>query len=266
MTDLHAVEFRSISKSFPMQGRALDAVSFCVRPGEMVALIGHSGSGKSTLLRSIAGLVETDKEDSHIKVLNDTVQNHGRISPSIKKTRRRIGFIFQQYNLVGRLPLIINVLAGLLGNISSIRAACGIFLPSEFARAKECLSHVGLMPQAWQRTDTLSGGQQQRGAIARALLQDAQLVLADEPIASLDPLSAEAVMSLLRKLKRERNITVLVSLHQIDFALRYCDRAIVLQKGKILYDGPTAGLPASTIEAFYKDEHNPLQPSLEKTA
>jgi phosphonate transport system ATP-binding protein len=130
----------------------------------------------------------------------------------------------------------------------------GIFLPIEFARAKECLTQVNLLPCAWKRTGDLSGGQQQRGAIARALIQEAKIILADEPIASLDPAAAEEVMILLRNLNQTRNITMLISLHQIDFALRFCNRAIVLHEGKITYDGPTAGLSQSRIDSFYKNK------------
>lgn len=266
MTEPLAIDCRNVGKSFSPHEKALAEISFSVRAGEMVALIGHSGSGKSTLLRCLSGLIETDRQESHIHVLGQTAQQDGRVSRNIRAIRGNVGFVFQQYNLVERLPLILNVLAGLLGRISRARAALGIFTPAEFERAGTCLAQVGLPSQAWRRTGTLSGGQQQRGAIARALLQDAKIILADEPIASLDPSSAEGTMSLLRKLNKERGITILVSLHQIDFAMRFCDRAVVLHKGRMIYDGPTAGLPSSKIESFYHDEHPVHLLRTEKTA
>lgn len=256
MSAQNILHVTNVSKSFTGDGKALDNVSFHLKAGEMVALIGHSGSGKSTLLRCLSGLISIDGQDGHIMVLGCTVQKNGRISKSIRTIRQNVGFVFQQHNLVERLPLIINVLAGLLGKISNTRTTLGIFMPKEFARAKECLAHVNLLNYAWKRTGNLSGGQQQRGAIARALIQDAKIILADEPIASLDPVAAEEVMVLLRNINKTQNITILVSLHQIDFALRFCDRAIVLHQGKITYDGPKTGLTALQTDGFYKNKTN----------
>jgi phosphonate transport system ATP-binding protein len=249
MTDI--IETSGIGKTFPGNRKALEKVSFRIEGGEMVALIGASGSGKSTLLRCLSGLMASDPCDSRITILGKCVQKNGKISVDIRQIRQHIGFVFQQFNLVNRLPLIINVMCGALGRIPWYRSALGIFLPQEFVKAKDALRDVGLLDCAWQRAGSLSGGQQQRAAIARALMQDAKILLADEPIASLDPASSHQVMMLLKTLNETHRLTVIVSLHQVDFALRFCKRAIVLRAGRVLYDGPTQGLSPAKIDNFY---------------
>ena len=174
-----AIEVHNLSKTFG-RTKALDGVSLAVQRGEMVALIGASGSGKSTLLRHISGLVQSDRASaSYIKVLGAPVQNSGRLSAKVRQQRARIGVIFQQFNLVGRLSLLTNACVGLLGRIPSWRGTLGVFTRPEKARAMEALSRVGIAAYASQRASTLSGGQQQRAAIARALVQGAEVVLAD---------------------------------------------------------------------------------------
>jgi phosphonate transport system ATP-binding protein len=244
---------RNASKSFGAR-RALDGVSLNVAKGEMIALIGPSGSGKSTLLRSISGLQTIDPGDGRIEAFGEVVAENGRISRKVREVRTRIGFIFQQFNLVGRLSLFTNVALGSLGRIDPWRGLFGLWPQETKAAAMAALARVGVADYAAQRANTLSGGQQQRGAIARALVQRAKIVLADEPVASLDPVSARRVMENLRALNREDGLTVLVTLHQVDYAMRYCDRVIALKAGKVVYDGPAEGLEKPRLIDIYGPE------------
>ncbi|MFL5295513.1 MAG: phosphonate ABC transporter ATP-binding protein [Phenylobacterium sp.] len=244
---------RNASKSFGAR-RALDGVSLDVAKGEMIALIGPSGSGKSTLLRSISGLQAIDQGEGRIEAFGTAVQENGRISGRVRETRIRIGFIFQQFNLVGRLSLFTNVVLGSLGRIGAVQGLLGLWPAETKTAAMAALARVGVAEYAGQRANTLSGGQQQRGAIARALVQRAKIILADEPVASLDPVSARRVMDNLRALNREDGLTVVVTLHQVDYAMRYCDRVVALKAGKIVYDGPADGLKKPKLIDIYGPE------------
>jgi phosphonate transport system ATP-binding protein len=253
MPDAAVLSIRKASKSFG-ERRALDGVSLDVRKGEMIALIGPSGSGKSTLLRSISGLQTIDGGEGVIEAFGAPVQEHGKISSGVRKTRTRIGFIAQQFNLVGRLSLFTNVALGSLGRIEPWRGFLGLWPAETKTAAMAALVRVGVADYAGQRANTLSGGQQQRGAIARALVQQAKIILADEPVASLDPVAARKVMESLRDLNREDGLTVVVTLHQVDYALRYCERVIALKAGKIVYDGPSGGLETKQLIDIYGPE------------
>jgi phosphonate transport system ATP-binding protein len=244
-----ALSIEQITKSFGDGRPALDGVTLTVAPGEMVALIGASGSGKSTLLRHISGFVTADR--GSIRVFGQPVQDSGRIARNIRGLRAQIGFVFQQFNLVGRLTVITNVLTGLLYRAPLWRTLIARFSSAERDAALTELAAVGIVEQAYQRAATLSGGQQQRAALARTLVQQARLILADEPIASLDPESSRNVMDILSRMNRERGLTVVVSLHQIDFALRYCSRTIALHQGRVVYDGPSASLNPETLRRIY---------------
>jgi len=248
-----AIRVTSLSKTFGVR-RALDAVHLEVLPGEMVALIGASGSGKSTLLRSIAGLVGGDAAHGEIQVHGRTVQANGRLSRNVRSVRAGVGFVFQQFNLVGRLPLIVNVLTGTLHRMPLWRSLLGWFTDHERALALAALHRVGIGEQAAQRASTLSGGQQQRAAIARTLMQGAKVVLADEPIASLDPESSRRVMEILTAINREDRHTVLVSLHQVNVALKYCPRTVALRQGRVVYDGPSEQLTPGLLRQLYGAE------------
>lgn len=248
-----AICVSGLTKSFS-DFRALDNVTLNVARGEMVALIGASGSGKSTLLRHISGFVRADR--GNVEVLGRTVQQDGRIASSIRRIRADVGFVFQQFNLVGRLSVMQNVMIGLLHRTPIWRSLLMRFNVVDRQTALEALVAVGIEHTAWQRAATLSGGQQQRAALARCLVQGAKIVLADEPIASLDPESARNVMEMLGKLNREHGCTVLVSLHQVDFAMRYCPRTIALNRGRLVYDGPSAALtPAHLSQLYGADVH-----------
>jgi len=224
----------NINKTFSKGGKALNDISFSIKHGEMVALVGHSGAWKSTLLRSLAGLVPLDKTAGKIEILGHTIQKDGKISRNIRAYRQDIGFIFQHYNLVERLPLILNVLTGLLGRSPWYRAIPGIFTAQEFKKAHAALEKVGLSGLAWQRASTLSGGQKQRAAIARALVRDVKILLADEPVATLDPENSIQVLELLKYLNEQNGLTILISLHNIDYARRYCARSIAMKDGCII--------------------------------
>jgi len=247
-----AIEVRSLSKHFNPQRAALNAVSLRVEPGEMVALLGASGSGKSTLLRHLSGLHRADPGTlSEVKVLGRTLQSRGRLSRETRALRQEMASIFQQFNLVDRLPVLSNVMVGALHRLPLWRSLLRAFPQDELQRAYDALRHVGIEACAWQRASTLSGGQQQRAAISRALVQGAKIILADEPIASLDPASSRRVMELLAQVNRERGVTVLVSLHQIDYAFAYCPRTVALRQGEVVYDGPTAALSEERLHQLY---------------
>ena len=247
------VRFEGVSKTYGAH-RALDGVTLSLDRGDMVALIGPSGSGKSTLLRAAAGLVAIDPGEGHIEAFGEAMQAHGRISDNIRSVRARIGFIFQQFNLVSRLSLFTNGALGLLGRIGAWRGLLGLWSAEEKAAVMTALQRVGLADQAGQRADALSGGQQQRASIARALVQRAEAVFADEPVASLDPVSARKVMDLLCDLNQREGLSVFVSLHQVDYALRYCRRIVALKAGRIVYDGPGAGLDHAVLVDIYGPE------------
>ncbi len=250
-----AIEVRALCKTFAGGRQALRQVELTVAPGEMVALIGASGSGKSTLLRHLAGLMAGDNTTGGlIRIHGRTIQNHGRIAGDIRSARAQVGFVFQQFNLVDRLPVIVNVLAGMLHRIPWWRSLVRVFTQAEIAQGIEALRRVGIADCCAQRASTLSGGQQQRAAIARAMVQGARVVLADEPIASLDPESSRKVMDILAALNREDGCTVLVSLHQVNVAMRYCARTIALHRGKVVYDGPSQALTPALLRELYGEQ------------
>jgi phosphonate transport system ATP-binding protein len=231
--------------------RALHDVSFDVAPGERVALLGASGSGKSTLLRCVCGLEKLDAGPGRVELFGAELQAGGEFSPDIRRRRRDVGIVFQQFNLVGRLPVLTNVLTGLAAEVPLWRSLAHRFTLADRARALEALDAIGLADQAFQRASTLSGGQQQRAAVARTLVQGARLLLADEPVASLDPESARRVMELLCGLNREHGMTLVVSLHHVGLARRYCNRVIALRDGQLVHDGTTAALDGPLLRELY---------------
>jgi len=253
MTDAAVLSVRDVSRTFGARA-ALSEVSVELAAGEMVALIGPSGSGKSTLLRAISGLQPIDPGPGRIRVFGETVQENGRLSRRVREIRAGVGVIFQQFNLVGRLSLFANAALGALGRLGPVRGLLGLWPGEVRIAVMAALARVGVADYAGQRANTLSGGQQQRGAIARALVQRARLLLADEPVASLDPVAARRVMEILRELNRADRLTVLVTLHQVDYALRYCDRVVALKAGRVVYDGPTGGLNRGRLADIYGQE------------
>jgi phosphonate transport system ATP-binding protein len=260
------VEVRRVSKSFDRRTPILKDVSFRLARGEMVALIGASGSGKSTLIRAIAGLVPIDKSNvagigtdaGAIYLFGQPMQQNGRIIGSAKQLRARIGVVFQQFNLVARLSVLTNVCLGLLGRMPVLQGTLGRFSLGEKQRAMRALARVGMAEHALKRGADLSGGQQQRAAIARTLVQGAELLIADEPIASLDPNSARRVMDILADMNRRDRITVLVSLHQVEYGMKYCPRTIALKAGEVVYDGPSSALTPELLSSIYGAESTDL--------
>ncbi len=250
-----AIHIQALNKTFPGGRRALNEIHLDIRAGEMVALIGASGSGKSTLLRHMAGLMAGDKASAGlVQIHGQSVQSGGRIDADIRRTRSGVGFVFQQFNLVDRLPVIVNVLAGTLHRVPLWRSLMRWFTRAEMACGIDALRRVGIADCWAQRAGTLSGGQQQRAAIARALVQGAKVILADEPIASLDPESSRNVMDILARVNREDGCTVVVSLHQVNVAMKYCPRTIALHQGRVVYDGASNALTPALLRELYGAE------------
>jgi len=240
------VTLANLRKTFG-KTEALTDVSLAIHPGEIVVLLGLSGSGKSTLLRHLDGL-ELPTSGT-VTVLGDNVaQLRGK---ALRQLRSKVGFIFQQFELVGSLTVLENVLTGALATLRGPRLGLATYPRALREKAFDLLDEVKLGNQAFQRADTLSGGQQQRVAIARALMQDPEILLADEPVASLDPESSEQVMNLIREIGMKRNLTVICSLHQVELALSWADRIIGLRHGVIMLDTPAAGLSKEEVMEVY---------------
>lgn len=243
-----AVSVDHLSKRFKGQ-HALRDVSLQVEIGERVALVGASGSGKSTLLRTLNGLQQADQ--GTVEILGSPLQVDGKFHSKVRQLRSQMGFIFQQFNLVNRLTALENVLVGNLSQVPIWRSLIHAFTREEKLRALSALERVGILEQAYQRASSLSGGQQQRVAIARCLMQGAKIILADEPIASLDPDSARKVMELLTSLNQEQGITVITSLHQVQVVQRYFERSVALRHGEVCFDGYTAELDEARLSSIY---------------
>jgi phosphonate transport system ATP-binding protein len=246
---MNAISIRNLTKTYGTN-RALDNVSLDIARGEMVALIGASGSGKSTLMRHICALESAQTGLGQVEVLGQPILSNGRVARDARSLRRNIGVVFQQFNLVTRLSALSNVLLGNLGRIPAWRGTLGLFSAEEKRLAREALARVGIPEVGWQRASTLSGGQQQRAAIARTLVQRSEILLADEPIASLDPLSARRVMEVLASVNRD-GITCVVSLHQVEYARRYCPRTVALRDGRVVFDGPSSELTNEMLVELY---------------
>lgn len=226
---------------------AVDHITLDIPPGQMVGVIGRSGAGKSTLLRLINCLLEPTHGSMHFQGLNVTaLKGH-----KLYRWRARCAIIFQQFNLVSRLDVLTNVLIGRLCYHWTIPSLLKCFSAAERALAVRALERLDLLPQALQRAATLSGGQQQRVAIARALLQEPDIILADEPIASLDPRNAQRVMTALHTINREDGLTVICNLHALDVAHTFCDRIIGMSAGRLVFDGPPVALTTEIVRQIY---------------
>ena len=261
MSDI-AISTTNVWKSFTPGRPVLKNINIDIRRGEMVALIGASGSGKSTLIRALGGLERidagNDAASGSIALCGATMQKGGRISSAASHLRSKVGIVFQQFNLVPRLSTLRNVCLGLLGATPRWRGSLGIFTQDEKRLAMKALQRVGMDAHALKRGNQLSGGQQQRAAIARTLVQRSELLIADEPIASLDPASARRVMDILKEINVRDKITIVVSLHQVEYALAYCPRTIALRGGELVYDGPSCALTPSFLAELYGDESESL--------
>jgi phosphonate transport system ATP-binding protein len=246
MSSTTAISVTGVSKNFGTT-RALHDVNVTVDRGEVVVLLGLSGSGKSTLLRHLNGL--EFPTSGTVEVLG---QNVPRLRPkALRALRGRVGMIFQQFELVPSLTALENVLTGALAQLSGPRLGLWSYPTSLKLRALTHLDRVGLLDRAYQRSDRLSGGQQQRVAIARALMQSPQILLADEPVASLDPESSAQVMEIIREIAADDGLTVVCSLHQVDLALGWGDRIIGLRNGQVVLDTPARGISKTQVMDIY---------------
>lgn len=242
------IEFKDVSKIYPNGVKGLDNINLKIDQGEFVAIIGLSGAGKSTLIRTINRMI--DITSGKLTVNGKEVNNlKGK---ELRKFRRKIGMIFQSFNLVTRTSVIKNVLTAKVPDISFVRSAFSIFTKDEKLQALEALDKVGIVEKAFIRADQLSGGQQQRVALARTLAQNPEIILADEPVAALDPITARRVMEDFRKINKEMNISILINIHHVELALNYADRIIGIRDGKIVYDGKAEDVTEEILDDIYK--------------
>jgi phosphonate transport system ATP-binding protein len=264
MTGKLMISVHDLSVVYPGGVRALRPVNLAFERGAFTVLLGSSGAGKSTLLRTLNGLVTPTSGRIMIDGIGDLADRR-----RLRIHRRRTGMVFQQHQLIGRATVLSNVLMGRLGYHGSLRTLLP-FAPAEKRRALAAIERVGLLDHALRRVDELSGGQQQRVGIARALVQEPLIILADEPVASLDPATADRVLGLLHRICKADGLTAIVSLHQLNFARTYADRIVGLSEGQVLFDGPPTGLNDQTIRKIYgSGPHAPadgLQENLSETS
>lgn len=251
---MNIIEADKVTKHFSPTVTALRDVSVKIKPGEFIAIIGLSGAGKSTFLRSINGTLTPSSGKMSVMGNDLSILK----TKQIVDVRKKIGFIFQQFNLVKQLSAIDNVLTGRIGYNPLWRSLTGLYSQDDVNLATYYLREVGLSDKIEQKVDQLSGGQQQRVAIARAVCQEPEILLADEPMASLDPKLSEVVLRLLQKFNQDRGITVLVNIHVLELAKRYANRILAFKKGELVYDGSIANLTDAEIENIYKLEEADL--------
>ena len=244
------IRIRGLTKHYPGGVAALKGVDLDVEAGEFIALIGQSGAGKSTLLRCINGLVMPTAGE--VAVDGELVT--GASDTSVRQIRARVGFVFQQFNLLKRSSVLDNVRVGTLSRAATWPSLAGRFPEAETERARRALGRVGLSGLEGRRVDTLSGGQQQRVGIARALAQEPRVLLADEPMSSLDPALSRSLMELLRHINREDGLTVIASLHVLDLARSYGDRIVGLRAGRVVHDGRPSAMTEAAAEAIFGDD------------
>lgn len=241
------IKFEHVDKVYANGTKALDDVSLSIEQGEFVAIIGLSGAGKSTLIRTINKMIDTT--DGSLTV--NGVDVSALKGKELRSFRRKIGMVFQSFNLVSRTSVINNVLTARVAEMPLFRVLFGLYSKQDKILALESLDKVGILDKAYIRADQLSGGQQQRVALARTLAQKPEIILADEPVAALDPVMADVVMEDFKRINRDLNITVMINIHHVDLALQYADRIIGIRAGRIVYDGPTASITEETLKEIY---------------
>ena len=241
------IEFKNVYKTYPNGFTALKNVNLNIEQGEFVAIIGLSGAGKSTILRCINRM--HDIQQGTLTV--DDVDVESLSGKALRRFRRKVGMIFQSFNLVSRSTVIKNVLTADVPDMPFWRVLFGIFTKEQKMRALESLDKVGILDKAYTRCDQLSGGQQQRVALARTLNQNPSIILVDEPVASLDPVTARQVMSDFVRINKEYKITILLNIHHVDLALNYCDRVIGVRAGEIVFDGPASSITQEQLDEVY---------------
>ena len=244
------IRFEQVSKVYSNGVKGLDNVTLDIEQGEFVAIIGLSGAGKSTLLRSINRMHSITGGTLTVDGV-DVTKLKGK---ELRKFRRKIGMIFQSFNLITRTTVINNVLTSRVPDLPWWRSLLGIYRREDKIAALEALDKVGILDKAYSRVDQLAGGQQQRVALARTLAQNPSIILADEPVAALDPVTARQVMDDFRHINREMKITVIINIHHVDLALDYADRVIGIRAGKIVYDGPASQVDDKVLSSIYNGE------------
>jgi phosphonate transport system ATP-binding protein len=244
------IAFDQVSKIYPNGTVALKNVSLEIKQGEFVAIIGLSGAGKSTLIKLINKMTDVTKGTLIVNGADvSTLKGY-----ELRKFRRGIGIVFQSFNLINRTSVINNVLAARVAEMSTLSTLFGLYTKEDRILALESLYKVGILEKAYMRADQLSGGQQQRVALARTLAQNPKIILADEPVASLDPITANQIMKDFKKVNVEENITVIANMHHVDMALKYADRVIGINAGEIIYDGPSANVNEELLKRIYGRE------------
>ena len=241
------IKFEHTDKVYNNGVKALDDVNLEIEQGEFVAIIGLSGAGKSTLIRTINKMI--DITGGRVEV--DGVDVSSLSGRALRKFRRNIGMVFQSFNLVSKTTVINNVLSARVADMSIFRTIFGLYSKEDKVTALEALQRVGILDKAYVRCDQLSGGQQQRVALARTLAQNPKIILADEPVAALDPVMADVVMNDFKRINKELNITILINIHHVDLALKFADRVIGIKAGKIVYDGPANKIDDAMLEQIY---------------
>lgn len=244
------IKFEHVSKVYSNGVKGLDDVTLTIDKGEFVAIIGLSGAGKSTLIRTINKIIDI----SSGKVMVDKIDVSQLKGKKLRKFRRKIGMIFQSFNLVTRATVIRNVLTAKVADMPFIKVLFGLFSKKDKIEALEALDKMGIVEKAFLRSDQLSGGQQQRVALARTLVQNPEIILADEPVASLDPVTAKQVMDDFKRINKEMNISILINIHHVELALEYADRIIGIQDGKIVYDGKAENVNNEILDRIYKKD------------
>ena len=244
------IQFDHVSKVYPNGTVGLDDVNLTIQDGEFVAIIGRSGAGKSTLLRSVNRMHRITSGTLMVNGINVSTLS----GKSLRRFRRGIGMVFQSFNLVTRTTVIKNVLSACVPDMPFWRVLLGIFRREDKMKALESLDKVGILDKAYIRADQLSGGQQQRVALARTLTQDPQIILADEPVAALDPVTARQVMQDFVRINKEMGISILLNIHHVELAIEYADRIIGIRAGRIVYDGPSKQVGQAVLNAIYGDD------------
>ncbi|MBZ6003507.1 phosphonate ABC transporter ATP-binding protein [Leuconostoc gelidum subsp. aenigmaticum] len=244
------IKFEHVSKTYPNGVKGLQDINLEIQDGEFIGIIGMSGAGKSTFIRTINRL--NDITEGQLTV--DGVEISGLKGKNLRQYRRKVGMIFQSYNLVPRISVIKNVLSSLVPDMPIMRVMLGLFSKEDKLKALEALDRVSMLDKAFVRTDQLSGGQQQRVSLARTLAQNPSVLLADEPVAALDPVTAHEVMDDFKRINEELGQTVLINIHHVDLALEYSKRIIGIRSGKIVYDGPVSGITKDMLDLIYSKD------------
>ena len=244
---IHLIEFKNVSKTYPNGVKGLKNVNLTIDQGEFIAIIGLSGAGKSTLIRTINRMIDITEGQLIVDGV-DVMSLHGK---EMRRFRRKIGMIFQSFNLVTRSTAIKNVLTSMVPDMGFVKVLFGLFSKEQKMQALDALDKVGILDKAYTRCDQLSGGQQQRVALARTLNQSPSIILADEPVAALDPVTAHQVMADFQRINKDMNISVLINIHHVDLALKYANRVVGIRSGEIVYDGPTTGVTQEVLDYIY---------------